>query len=80
MAGSAEIFGSAAETFEILDNADIKFPIIKDENGNNVELTHGNFISFMESKNREVRKAAYQALYALTPNFSIHMQRPFKLL
>ncbi|MFZ1782123.1 MAG: M3 family oligoendopeptidase, partial [Lactococcus raffinolactis] len=30
-----------------------------------VQLSHGNYISFMESSNREVRKAAYQALYSI---------------
>ncbi|MGM9885695.1 MAG: oligoendopeptidase F [Lactococcus sp.] len=65
LAKSSEILGSAAEIFEILDNADIDFPVITDENGDQVQLTHGNFISFMESKNREVRKEAYQALYGI---------------
>ena len=64
LAGASEIFGAAAETFEILDNADVKFPMITDEEGKEVQLTHGNYISFMESKNRKVRKAAYEALYS----------------
>ncbi|MFC3884537.1 oligoendopeptidase F [Bacillus songklensis] len=42
---------------------DIKFPKIKDENGQEVQLTRSNFISYMESKNREVRKQAYEAYY-----------------
>lgn len=64
LAGASEIFGAAAETFEIFDNADIELPMIKDEKGQEVQLTHGNYISFMESKDRHVRKAAYQALYS----------------
>jgi oligoendopeptidase F len=42
---------------------DIKFPKIKDENGQEVQLTRSNFISYMESKNQEVRKQAYEAYY-----------------
>lgn len=69
LARSSEIFGSAAETFEIFDNADLQFPKIKDENGQEIQLTHGNFISFMESKNIDVRKSAYQAMYSAYEQF-----------
>lgn len=65
LAGASEIFGAGAETFEILDNADIVFPTIRDAQGQDVQLSHSNYISFMESSNREVRKAAYQALYSI---------------
>ena len=65
LAGASEIFGAGAETFEILDNADIVFPTSRDAQGQDVQLSHGNYISFMESSNREVRKAAYQALYSI---------------
>lgn len=64
LAGAQEIFGAASETFSILDNADIVFPFVTNENGEEVQLTHGNFISLMESKNRQVRKEAYEAMYS----------------
>jgi len=54
---------SVSTIYSMLNHADLKFPTIKDENGNEVELTHGNFISFMQSKDRNVRKAAFEALY-----------------
>ena len=69
LAGAHEIFGAAGETFEILDNADIVFPVVLDDEGNEVQLTHGNFISLLESKNRDVRKAAYEAMYATYEQF-----------
>lgn len=65
LAEASEIFGAAGETFEILDNADIIFPWVKDETGEEVELSHGNFISLMESKNRKVRQEAYKAMYSI---------------
>lgn len=65
LAGASEIFGSASEMFEILDNADIVLPFIEDENGDAVQLTHGNYIHFMESDDRRVRKDAYEALYSV---------------
>ena len=69
LAGAQEIFGAAGETFGILDNADIIFPIVLDDEGKEIQLTHGNFISLLESKNRDVRKEAYQALYATYEQF-----------
>ena len=65
LAGAGEIFSAASETFAILDNADIVFPVVHNEAGEEVQLTHGNYISLVESKNREVRKEAYEALYSI---------------
>ena len=64
LAVAGEIFGAASETFAILDNADIVFPFVKDEDGNEVQLSHGVYMRLVESKNREVRRGAYEALYA----------------
>ena len=59
----SEVSEAPQNTFSMLNNADIKFPSIEDENGNKVEITHGNFIPLMESKDRRVRKDAYDNLY-----------------
>ena len=64
LAGAGEIFGAASETFAILDNADIVFPFVKDEDGNEVQLSHGVYMRLVESKNRDVRRGAYEALYS----------------
>ena len=50
--------------FGMINNADMKFPKIKNENGEEVELTHARYIQFLESRNREVRKSAFEAMYA----------------
>lgn len=60
----ADISFAPSNIFSMLNNADIKFPIIKDENGEEVELTKGRYGRFMESDNREVRRAAYKAMYS----------------
>ncbi|MFS0722929.1 oligoendopeptidase F [Paenibacillus sp. 1P07SE] len=49
--------------FGMLNNADLKFPKVKDENGEEVELTHGRYIQFLESKNRDVRREAFEKMY-----------------
>ncbi|MDR1885718.1 MAG: oligoendopeptidase F [Synergistaceae bacterium] len=49
--------------FSMLTNADMKFPTIKDEDGNDVELTDERYIKYISSRNRSVRKSAFEALY-----------------
>ncbi|MEK4043690.1 oligoendopeptidase F [Paenibacillus sp. FSL H8-0048] len=49
--------------FSMLNNADLKFPKIKNEEGKEVELTHGSYIQFLESPDRDVRKNAFKAVY-----------------
>lgn len=51
------------EVFSKFNNADVKFGKVKRENGQEDELTNGNFATFMESHDRAVRKAAFEALY-----------------
>ncbi|MGP6138912.1 MULTISPECIES: oligoendopeptidase F [unclassified Jeotgalibaca] len=63
LAGASEILSASSRTFSILNNADIEFPTVKDEEGNEVKLSHGLYGKLMESSNREVRKGAYEALY-----------------
>ncbi|WP_019537405.1 oligoendopeptidase F [Paenibacillus ginsengihumi] len=49
--------------FGMLNNADLKFPKVKNEQGEEVELTHGRYIQFLESRNRDVRREAFKAMY-----------------
>ncbi len=62
LASASEIFGSSSKTFGMLNNADMTFPKVKDENGNEMTLSHGRYSLFMESTDREVRKAAFLAM------------------
>ena len=64
LAMAADISMASSNIFTMLNNADIKFPIIKDEQGDEVELTKGRYGSFMESFNRQVRRDAFTALYS----------------
>jgi len=50
--------------FGMINNADMKFPVIKNDKGEDVELTHGRYIQFLESRNQEVRKSAFDAMYS----------------
>ena len=63
LAKVSEIGQAASNIFSMLNNADLKFGTIKDENGSEKELTHGSYMGFMESRDRNVRKAAFTGLY-----------------
>jgi len=63
LAQMSEVTKATNDIFTMLNNADIKFASIKDEDGDEVEVTHGNYIKFMESHDRTVREAAYNAMY-----------------
>lgn len=49
--------------FGMINNADMVFPNIKNENGEEVQLTHGRYIHFIESYDRRVRQDAFKAMY-----------------
>jgi len=55
--------------FSMLNNADLVFPTIKDEKGEEVRVTHGRYIQFMQNKDRRVRKEAFKALYSKYDEF-----------
>ncbi|WP_077211196.1 oligoendopeptidase F [Bacillus dakarensis] len=63
LAQASEVMNSSSTTFGMLNNADLEFPSIKDENGEEVEITHGRFIRFLESSDRRVREDAFKAVY-----------------
>lgn len=62
--------GNNYETYSLLKDADLKFGNIKDEEGNEVELTCNNYSLYIESKNREVRQQAFRTLYKTYSQFS----------
>ena len=56
-------FGTGHEVFSNLDNVDIDLGFIIDETGKKVKLTNSNYIKYMNSKNRQVRKNAFKKMY-----------------
>ena len=63
VAMTTEMSNTASEVYEAFTNVDMKFPTIKDEDGEEVELTHGRFVPFLMSANRRVREDAFKAYY-----------------
>jgi len=63
MANVSPALQVAESVFGLLANADLKFPTIKDENGNDIEITHGRYGSAMYSLDRDYRKRFYKNYY-----------------
>jgi oligoendopeptidase F len=63
MAMSGEMANAPGNIYSMLNNADMKFPTVKDEKGQDVELTKGRYLHMLESTDRRVRKDAFDALY-----------------
>jgi oligoendopeptidase F len=64
LADAGEMADAPGNIFSMFDNADIKFPQIKDEDGKTVQITHGRYVQLLESKDRRVRKEAFEGVYA----------------
>lgn len=63
MAEAGEVSTAPANIFSMFNNADIKFPSLTDVEGNRIQITHGNFISLMNDKDRSLRKQAFRGVY-----------------
>lgn len=62
-------FNTATNTFSMLNNADFPFPTIKGEDGEDFKLSHSRFGKCIESRDRRVRKEAFEAIYATYGQF-----------
>ncbi len=63
LAMQGEVAGSASTIFGQLNDADMTFGFVEDENGDEVELTQGSFRSLLESPERSVREEAFTKFY-----------------
>ena len=64
-AAMGEVAESPKDIFSMFNNADIRFPEIAGEDGHPVQVTHGRYMSLMQSRNRQVRKDAFEAMYGV---------------
>lgn len=69
LTGAGDIFSASSKTFEILNNADLKFPVVQDEQGNDVQLSQGIYGVLLESTSRNVREQAFKKLYEVYGQF-----------
>ncbi len=60
-----ELSEGPKDIFSMFDNADIRFPEITGEDGQPVQVTHGRFGPLLRSRDRRVRKEAFEAFYGV---------------
>lgn len=63
LAGASDILSSSSHTFNVLNNADLSFPKVKGEDGEDVQLSHGMYGQLLESTDRSVREEAFTKMY-----------------
>ena len=63
LAKAYELGRAPQNIFQMFNNADIDFGTVHDEDGREVQLSHGRYIQFLESKDVNVRREAFETLY-----------------
>lgn len=63
LASASDCLDAPSAIHNMLTNADLKFGDIVDEDGEKVELTEGNYSTFIKSKDRNIRKTAFETLF-----------------
>ena len=69
LAEFSPVLNTGASVFSVLTNADFKFPMVPDDDGKEIELTSSRYGRLMQSKNRDVRKAAFLGKYQVYGQF-----------
>ncbi|WP_407893020.1 oligoendopeptidase F [Lacticaseibacillus sp. N501-2] len=69
IAAAGDALNASSATFNVLNNADLQFGEILDEQGNAVQLSHGTYGELIKSTKRSVRQAAFESLYATYGKF-----------
>ena len=69
LAQAGEIGNSPSKIYSMFNNADLTFPKVKNEDGEEVEITQGNFVPLLQSKNRDFRKEVFGKFYGVFEDF-----------
>ncbi|MFW5736868.1 MAG: oligoendopeptidase F [Halanaerobium sp.] len=63
LALAGEVTQGSENIFSMLNNADLEFPVIRDENDEELRLTHGRYIDLLKNENRRVRQDAFEGMH-----------------
>ena len=70
LAAAGEVMRVPNDVFGMFNNVDIPFPEVTMEDGTKGRLTHGNYGPLIRSKNREIRKEAFEAMMGSYKSFA----------
>ena len=63
LAELGEVTSSPSEIYSMLANADMTFPTVEDPDGEEVEISQGNFTKLQKHENRAFRQQVHEAFY-----------------
>ncbi len=66
---SAELGQAPENIFNMFSDADLKFPDATDSEGKAHQVTHGTYISLMQSPDRKLRESAFKSMYSTYTSF-----------
>ena len=64
IADAGDAMGTSANTFNVLTNSDMEYGYVQDEEGEMVQLSDGLYSLLIQSQDRNVRKNAFDVMYA----------------
>jgi oligoendopeptidase F len=65
LAQANELMSAPINAYGMLSSADLKFPTVKNEKGEDVEITHGSFVPLLMSPDRAVRETTFKKYYSV---------------
>lgn len=69
IAGAGDAMGVSENTFNVLTNSDMEYGYVQTDDGQMVQLTDGLYSQLIQSQNRNVRKGAFDVMYATYGQF-----------
>lgn len=70
LAMAGNITKTSGDVFSVFSNADMSFPTVENEQGEAVQITHGNFVALLESPDRRVRKETFEKFYQVYKQYA----------
>ena len=70
LARVSELAQAPSNIFSMFNNADIRFPDALDSEGQKKPLTQGTYIACLESRDRTLRRSAFESLYSVYRQYS----------
>lgn len=69
IADASDAMNTSESTFNVLTNSDMQYGYVQDEDGQMVQLSDGLYSNLIQSQNRDVRKMAFDVMYAAYGQF-----------
>ena len=64
LADVSDLSDDVSNIFSMFNNADVKFPSVRGEKGEEIPVSHGRYGLLMESRDRRIRKEAFASMYS----------------